>query len=416
MSEAVSNGVKERPCAGIVGGSIAGCATAIALDRAGWEVTLFERSPGRLMDRGAGIAMAPAAFDDFIERGLLDADTPALGFDHFEQFWRSEEHSPYGLCPAPQSLPFRTLNWGELYRCLYDRLPAGCYRGGATVADVGQHETDGAVLTLADGSEHRFDLIVCADGYRSRGRRQLFPAAALDYAGYIGWRGVLPESALDDITPLAHAMCGLAWHDTFGTCYFVPGSGSKTEPGERLVNWVLYRQVAEADLADYMTDRHGNACCGTVPPDRMSDERLGELRAFADQRLPPYFADICRRSEGSFIQAIYDVQVPGYRRGRVCLAGDAGTMSLPHAASGALKAIGDAADLADALESAADIDAALEAWSVKRRDHALRLHHFARHIAHECVYSMPDLAQMDARTYTRWFRAANGMSASGWQS
>ena len=40
----------------IVGGAIAGCAAAIELGRLGCEVTVFERSPGRLEDRGAGIA------------------------------------------------------------------------------------------------------------------------------------------------------------------------------------------------------------------------------------------------------------------------------------------------------------------------------------------------------------------------
>jgi NADPH-dependent glutamate synthase beta subunit-like oxidoreductase len=40
---------------GIVGGSIAGCAAAVALMRAGNSVTLFERSPDTLVGRGAGI-------------------------------------------------------------------------------------------------------------------------------------------------------------------------------------------------------------------------------------------------------------------------------------------------------------------------------------------------------------------------
>lgn len=41
----------------IIGGSIAGCAAAIALRRVGCEVTVYERSRGTLEDRGAGIGM-----------------------------------------------------------------------------------------------------------------------------------------------------------------------------------------------------------------------------------------------------------------------------------------------------------------------------------------------------------------------
>jgi 2-polyprenyl-6-methoxyphenol hydroxylase-like FAD-dependent oxidoreductase len=412
MSESAIPSERRQRTVGIVGGSIAGCATAIALHRAGWTVRVFERSPGTLQDRGAGIAVPPGAIDDFIDRGLLDADTPMLHFDRFEQFWRRDDGPPCGYCPTPQPLAFRTLNWGELYRCLHSRLPAGSYRAGVTVTGITQHGEDGAALALADGSEHGFDLVVCADGYRSLGRRRLFPDVGLEYSGYVGWRGILPESALGDIGPFERAMTGVAWHDTLGTFYFVPGSEGALAPGTRWVNWVLYRQVASEELEGYMTDRSGRACFGTLPPDGMSPSRVGELNDFAGQRLPPFFAQICRRSEGSFIQAIYDTRVPAYRRGRICLAGDAGTLSRPQAASGALKAMSDAADLADALNDGGDIDTALEAWSEKRTAHALKLHQFGRHIAHECIDNMPDLSAMDVTDYTAWFRTVNGLSGS----
>ena len=42
---------------GIVGGSIGGCTAALALAGVGCDVTLFERSTGRLEDRRAGIGM-----------------------------------------------------------------------------------------------------------------------------------------------------------------------------------------------------------------------------------------------------------------------------------------------------------------------------------------------------------------------
>ncbi|MEW2455904.1 FAD-dependent oxidoreductase [Streptomyces albus] len=54
----------------VVGGSIAGCAAAVALARAGREVTVFERSRGGLRDRGAGITLPASLRDE-----LLDADT-----------------------------------------------------------------------------------------------------------------------------------------------------------------------------------------------------------------------------------------------------------------------------------------------------------------------------------------------------
>ena len=58
---------------GIVGGSIAGCAAAIELERAGCEVTIFERSTGSLKDRGAGIGIPFALLELLQERDLFDA-------------------------------------------------------------------------------------------------------------------------------------------------------------------------------------------------------------------------------------------------------------------------------------------------------------------------------------------------------
>ena len=53
-----NNNLTKTLSIGIVGGSIAGCAAAIELTRAGHEVAVFERSTGELKGRGAGIATA----------------------------------------------------------------------------------------------------------------------------------------------------------------------------------------------------------------------------------------------------------------------------------------------------------------------------------------------------------------------
>ena len=59
---------------GIIGGSIAGCAAAIALERLGCDVRVFECSSGVLRDRGSGIAIPLALRDDLIDSGDLPAD------------------------------------------------------------------------------------------------------------------------------------------------------------------------------------------------------------------------------------------------------------------------------------------------------------------------------------------------------
>ena len=62
---------------GIVGGSIAGCAAAALLHRAGHDVIVFERSGSDLVSRGAGIGMPTAVWQDMMVHGLIE-ETPRL--------------------------------------------------------------------------------------------------------------------------------------------------------------------------------------------------------------------------------------------------------------------------------------------------------------------------------------------------
>src|SRR5689334_23307941 len=58
---------------GIIGGSIAGCAAAIALRRVGAEPVVLERSRGELRDRGVGILIPDALGAELRERGYVSS-------------------------------------------------------------------------------------------------------------------------------------------------------------------------------------------------------------------------------------------------------------------------------------------------------------------------------------------------------
>ena len=62
---------RSRRRALIVGGSMSGLLAAAMLGRRGWQAEIFERVPGELADRGAGIVA---------QSGLI-AQLAALGFD-----------------------------------------------------------------------------------------------------------------------------------------------------------------------------------------------------------------------------------------------------------------------------------------------------------------------------------------------
>src|SRR5262245_30906593 len=95
MSETTSD-ITRGLKVGIVGGSIAGCTTAMELVRLGCEVTLFERTGEELKDRGAGIGVPPSVIDTFITRDLVDADIPYFSSHTFTRVWRTEREQRYG--------------------------------------------------------------------------------------------------------------------------------------------------------------------------------------------------------------------------------------------------------------------------------------------------------------------------------
>ena len=73
---------------GIIGGSVAGCATAALLHRAGHDVTVFERSESDLVSRGAGIGTPTAVWQDMTARGLIDGTLSACRADYMRYVTR----------------------------------------------------------------------------------------------------------------------------------------------------------------------------------------------------------------------------------------------------------------------------------------------------------------------------------------
>ncbi|MFI8352498.1 hypothetical protein [Streptomyces cyaneofuscatus] len=112
---------------GVVGGSIAGCAAAVAGSRAGADVTVYERSGAELQDRGFGIVIPPPLHRELVASGYLDArmETAPVA----TRVWLTRE--PGGRSTrelARQSSPVTPCNWGLLWRSL--RASAGAVRCG----------------------------------------------------------------------------------------------------------------------------------------------------------------------------------------------------------------------------------------------------------------------------------------------
>ena len=103
-----------------------------------------------------------------------------------------------------------------------------------------------------------------------------------------------------------------------------------------------------------------------------------------------------------------DVCVPRYRQGRICLIGDAATLTRPHIGGGAGKALDDALALADLLAEGDSLDAALAAWDDARSAFGAELFRVGRSMGEHLVEATPDWDTMDDAAMERWWQGVIG--------
>ncbi len=343
----------------VVGGSLGGLTAALVLRDAGCAVTVYERSQNELSGLGAGIVVQEATVRYLVDRlGLtLDAiSVPSRALQYL---------GPDGGVTFQRPSPYRFTAWNTVYRSLLGALGDDAYRRGHALVGFDQ-DPAGVDLRFANGADARVDMLVCADGVASTARRRLLPGVEPAYSGYVGWRGTVSESLL---TPEAFAVLGDAI--TYGlvehshvVAYQIPSVEGGLGEGERLVNFVWYRNVPlGAPLDELMTDRDGLSRPLSLHPGIVQDRCVAAIRRTAAEVLPGPLAEMVERTPQPFVQAIVDVESPRMAFGRIALIGDAAFTARPHAAAGTAKAAENGWRLAEHLVAAGgDVPAAIAAW------------------------------------------------------
>ncbi len=346
----------------VVGGSIAGLLAGNLLLRRGWDVIVLERAAGVLEGRGAGITILPGLVEGLRAAGLEES-AASLGI----QLPGRIALDAGGALVAELDFSQWMTSWSRLYEALRAGFPAGRYRAGAAVEEVERHG-DRVVAVLAGGERVEADVLVGADGLRSTVRRLLLPGLEPHYGGYVAWRCLTDERALEPATRSLlfdrYAMCICPGVQAVG--YPVPGPDHSREPGRRQYNVVWYHPVAPDDLPRLLTDERGRVHEGGIPPGLIRDAVRAELDETARRVLAPQFAEAVTRARLVFFQPIVDLAAPRLAFGRIALVGDAASVTRPHTAMGVPKAAGDALTLAEALDASVSVEEALAAFEARR--------------------------------------------------
>ncbi|TXS38965.1 FAD-dependent monooxygenase [Streptomyces sp. OR43] len=369
---------------GVVGGSVAGCAMAIAGARAGAEVTVYERSGGALEDRGFGIVVPPPLHAELVAAGYLDSAMPTAPVP--SRVWLAREPGQRSARElARQEAAVTPCHWGLLWRALRANAEGVTYHRGRPVTEVLRHPDGGAVIRTAESAE-RYDVVVGADGPRSVTRAALAPGVRPAPAGYVVWRGTLPLDALaghpDQLRLVRTAWITLGFRGGHGVFYLIPG----TVVGSRLLAYAIY---------------------GPPPPPSWTAGREEYVRRVAEEHFPAGWAEIVGVGAHTSLAChdVADFHVPRVAEPPFLLAGDAASITRPHTASGATKALQDALCLERVLRASSSAAEALARYADERSDEGARLVALGRRLGHAMVERTPDWAGMGPTEVAEWSRA-----------
>ncbi|MEU6227075.1 FAD-dependent monooxygenase [Streptomyces sp. NPDC047042] len=350
----------------IVGGGITGLALAAALNRFGIGCEVYEQAQ-ELGEVGAGIQLSPNAVRLLHRIGLAES-LAGVSVRSAAMELRTWQHGevigrvPLDRCEERFGAPYYLLSRPDLHRSLLRLLPPGTVRLSMACTGV-EDRADGAELRFSDGTFVTADLVVGADGIRSKVREHLVRDEPR-YSGQTVYRGLAP----------AHRAPFLGAE---------PGSVIWAGPGRHFVCY----PVASGRLVNFVA---------TVPsadwfPESWSQpgEVQEVLKSFTGW--DPAVRQIIEATDTVTRWALHlrDADF-GWSRGRVTLAGDAAHPMLPFMAQGANQAIEDAFALAACLRQApADgVPAALRRYEAARRPRTALVQQRSADMAH--VFHDPD--------------------------
>jgi salicylate hydroxylase len=338
----------------VVGAGLGGLAAALALQRRGLRVRVYERAT-QLGEVGAGITSHPN-LTRAMERLGLGEGLARVGTQHLLQgvcdlqTLRVMVRNERGAGDRERFGAFQyQLHRADLHRLLIDAVlaadPAAVVTGRALAAI--DESADGVHLRFLDGSTAQAGVVVGADGVRSVVRRHLFGEESPTFTGHVAYRTLVPASG-----------CG-----GLGELPFT--SGLAIAPG-RNIGWYTVRDGALVNVVGLVQSGQWAEEGWSIPSD------AGQLlELFADAH--PEFLRLFRAAPaGSFFKWGLFTHAPLERwsSGRVTLLGDAAHAMLPFMGMGAAMAIEDGYVLARCLAEIPDAGRALRTYDRTRVERA----------------------------------------------
>ena len=321
----------------IAGAGFGGLTAAAALAQRGWSVRVHERSPD-LRTAGAGIFVFENGLRVLRALGAFDEATRGA---HLAVTRETRDAKGELVSSFPFTADGRR-TYVIVRQRLLEAIAAVAREAGAEIVTDSEAigaEADGTLL-MADGTRHRADLVVAADGVNSRVR---------DSLGLLKTRKKLGDGATRVLIPR------------------LPEEVEGAETQKIVEHWsgkrrVLYvpcgREWVYLALTAVLEDADGQALPLKVDAWSVSFPHLRPLfeRIGSAGRWDPFEV----------------VRLRSWHSGRVAILGDAAHAQAPNLGQGGGCAMMNALGLAVALEGSADLESGLVAW--ERRERPLTEH------------------------------------------
>jgi 2-polyprenyl-6-methoxyphenol hydroxylase-like FAD-dependent oxidoreductase len=327
----------------ISGAGIAGPALAHQLAARGWQTTIVERSPER-RDEGHNIDVRGAAREVVrrmgIEEDIRKANTTEIGMRFVNGNGSAAASFPMNSSGRSEGLTAELeILRGELSRILIEHTRDTTeYRFDTRVADLTDHG-DRVTAVLDDDTSIDADLLVVAEGLRSRTRDLVMPVAVTDLGMYIAYL-TIPRQESDD-----------RWWNW------------QQIPGSRAIHLRPDNLGSTRAMLSFLSGVRGLEDLGR-------DDQIAILRrTFADagsaaERILPQLDDA-----PMYFDAIGQVRAPHWSKGRVALLGDAAFCPSPVGGGGSSLALIGAYVLAGELSRTEDHRSALTRYEQFMRPH-----------------------------------------------
>jgi 2-polyprenyl-6-methoxyphenol hydroxylase-like FAD-dependent oxidoreductase len=315
----------------IVGASLSGLMTGLALSRAGVDVTMLERVD-EFPRTGASLGWV---HEDLLERttGRNRSDKDSTAYE-----------------PSARSVQTWTAVHARL-RAAVDADPHIELRHNTPVQSVDQ-DAHSAWATTPDHEVFRGDVVIGADGHRSVVRRSVSPEKPdATFAGYVLWIGLTDESAIPSRHRWPRDMDILHCGDSYLFGYPLPGHHGSVVPGSRQIGWGWF-DASRNELLRETGCVVGNVVHHSLTSADIPEATFRQLAVEANDLWPALWRDAildCIERHAIIGTPITEYVPDKLVNGRLALVGDAAHVPTPMTGSGFSASLDDAEAIAKSV-------------------------------------------------------------------